>query len=444
MIKGQAAGTTPAADLPANYPPIGLAWSIWGLGTVLYVIGFYQRVAPAVMTSELMAAFGISAAGLGNLAASYYYSYVVMQIPTGILVDSWGPRKVLTFGGLAAAAGTFIFSFSPTLLWANVGRALIGGSVAVGFVAALKIANQWLAPRVFATIAGLSLLVGIIGAVTAGVPLRLLIDFFGWRPSFFALGIVTLAVAGATWIFVHDDPSARGYLTHGSREDYLAPAAGSFSPLSGFRHIFRFRNTWLLALAPGGIIGSILSFSGLWGVPFLNARFDLNPVSGAAVCSMMMICWAIGASVFGALSDRIGRRKPLYFGGCLAATAGWAIIFFLPEIPFSIFLLIAALIGLATGGPITGFAFIKESVPPPLAGTAMGVYNLGMMIGTPILQPVIGWILDLTWAGGTLDGVRIYGLRSYQAGFSVMLFWSLLSCFAALFTKETHCRQSHQ
>jgi MFS family permease len=177
MIKGPSPDIPPAMPLPANYPPLGLAWSIWGIGTILYVIGFYQRVAPAVMTSELMAAFGISAAGLGNLAASYYYSYVAMQIPTGILVDSLGPRKVLAFGGLVAAAGTLIFSLSSTFLWANIGRALIGGSVAVGYVAALKIANHWLAPRVFATIAGLSLLLGIIGAVTAGVPLRLLIDF---------------------------------------------------------------------------------------------------------------------------------------------------------------------------------------------------------------------------------------------------------------------------
>jgi MFS family permease len=394
------------------------------------------------MTSELMAAFGISAAGLGNLAASYYYSYVAMQIPTGILVDSLGPRKVLTFGGLVAAAGTLIFSLSSTFLWANIGRALIGGSVAVGYVAALKIANHWLAPRVFATIAGLSLLLGIIGAVTAGVPLRLLIDYFGWRQSLCAVGLVTLTVAGAAWVFVRDDPSARGYLTHAPTENNSPSSGTSFSPLSGFRHIFRFRNTWLLALTPGGIIGSILSFAGLWGVPFLKARFDLNPVSGAAVCSMMMVCWGIGGLVFGDLSDRIGRRKPLYFGGCLAATAGWAMIFFIPEIPFSIFLVLSGLIGLATGGPITGFAFIKESVPQSLAGTAMGVYNMGMMIGTPILQPVIGWILDLTWSGETLQGVRIYDLHSYQAGFTVMLAWSILSCFAVLFTKETHCRQT--
>jgi sugar phosphate permease len=86
----------PSEKIPGGkYPPLWLTGSVWGVGMTLYLIGFFQRVAPAVMTSELMAAFEISAVGLGSLSASYYYSYVIMQIPTGVLADSWGPRKLL-------------------------------------------------------------------------------------------------------------------------------------------------------------------------------------------------------------------------------------------------------------------------------------------------------------------------------------------------------------
>jgi MFS family permease len=85
-------------------PPVRLAWTIWGLGAVLYLTGFYQRVAPAVMTAELMAAFQINAAALGNLSAFYFYSYVAMQVPTGILADAWGPRRLLTAGALICGA----------------------------------------------------------------------------------------------------------------------------------------------------------------------------------------------------------------------------------------------------------------------------------------------------------------------------------------------------
>lgn len=418
------------------YPPFWLAGSTWGLATLFYLLGFYQRVAPAVMTTELMAAFGMTAAGLGNLSACYYYSYVAMQIPTGIWVDSWGPRKVLAAGGLGAALGTIVFSLAPTLFWANLGRIVIGGSAAVGFVAALKLAGHWFSPRRFATATGLALLLGTLGAVSAGVPLRFMIDAFGWRASILAAGVFNLLVAAATYAFVRDDPSAKGYRSHQWREAPGSPFPQTYSPLRGIREVFRFRNTWLLTLAPGGLVGSVLSFSGLWGVPFLQARFGLSPAAGAAVCSLLMVCWAAGGPLLGGLSDRLGKRKPILLAGSLLGTLCWAAMVFLPGLSLPAFLFFLTVGGFATGGMIVGFALVKESIPPSLAGTAMGVYNTGMMVGTPILQPLIGWILDLTWTGGTLEGVRIYTVASYQAGFSAMVVWCGLSFFLIRFAKE--------
>ncbi|MCZ7653572.1 MAG: MFS transporter [Rhodocyclaceae bacterium] len=114
-----------------GYPPARLAWFVWGLGALLYLIGFYQRVAPAVITDRLMTDFAIGAAALGNLSAFYFYSYVAMQIPTGVIADRWGPRRLLTLGAGVAALGTLLFALAPNLWWASAGRLLIGGSVAV-------------------------------------------------------------------------------------------------------------------------------------------------------------------------------------------------------------------------------------------------------------------------------------------------------------------------
>ena len=126
-----------------NNPPLRLAWSVWGLGALFYLIGFYQRVAPAVITAELMREFRISATALGHLSAFYYYAYVAMQIPTGILSDIWGPRRLLTVGAFVAGIGALIFSMAPNLLWANLGRLLVGGSVGVAWVGTLKLAGNW-------------------------------------------------------------------------------------------------------------------------------------------------------------------------------------------------------------------------------------------------------------------------------------------------------------
>ena len=121
-----------------NYPSQRIAWTIWGLGAALYFIAFYLRVAPAVLTNELTVEFNLTAAALGNLSAFYFYSYVAMQIPTGILADSLKPRKLLTIGCVVAAFGTLMFALAPTAAWANGGRLLIGASVGVAFVAMLK------------------------------------------------------------------------------------------------------------------------------------------------------------------------------------------------------------------------------------------------------------------------------------------------------------------
>jgi hypothetical protein len=105
-----------------RFPP-ALAWSVWGLGALLYLIGFYLRVAPAVITDQLMTEFAIGGAALGNLSAFYFYSYVAMQIPTGMIADRWGPRRLLTPGAGVAALGTALFAFAPSLFWANHGSA---------------------------------------------------------------------------------------------------------------------------------------------------------------------------------------------------------------------------------------------------------------------------------------------------------------------------------
>ncbi|MGA8181447.1 MAG: MFS transporter, partial [Desulfobacterales bacterium] len=100
--------------------PLHRAWTIWGFGALFYLMGFFQRVAPAVMTAELMHDFNLSAAALGNLSAYYYYSYVAMQIPTGILADNWGPRRLLTTGAFVAATGILLFAMAPDIFWANL------------------------------------------------------------------------------------------------------------------------------------------------------------------------------------------------------------------------------------------------------------------------------------------------------------------------------------
>jgi MFS family permease len=423
-----------------RYPPPGLSWVVWGLGAAFYLSGFYQRVAPAVMTDHLMSDFNIGAAALGNLSAFYFYSYVAMQIPTGILADAWGPKRLLSAGAFTAFVGAFLFAVAPSIVLANMGRLLIGGAVGVGWVALLKLSMHWFPPNRYAMTSGLGLFCGVIGAVSAGVPLRVMVDLFGWRPVMLASSGVSLAIAVAIWTVVRDDPSERGYagfIPSGTRR-----SEGGVSVWRGLLRVFHYRNTWLLSLAPGGMAGPVLAFSGLWGVPFLSTHYGLSPARSAALTSVLLIAWAFGGPVLGALSDRIGRRKPLYVGGCFVSAAGWALILFVPQWPVWVLTLLVCVVGFASGAMIIGFAFVKESVPPSLTGTVSGVCNMGVMTGPMILQPVMGWILDNNWDGMTEAGVKVYHLGAYQAAFSTMMIWSVLSAVLICFARETYCRQT--
>ncbi len=437
-------GPSPAASahsvpsLPA--PGRILACTVWGLGALFYLMGFYQRVAPAVMTRELMRSFAIGAATLGNLSAFYFYSYVAMQIPTGILSDRWGPRKLLATGAIVAGAGTLIFAVSRNIIWADMGRLLIGGSVAVAFVSILKLGGAWFPPRQYALLPGVALFFGIIGAVSAGVPLRLLVDTFNWRLVMGGSAVLTLILGAAIWIVVRDSPEQRGYKSY-SHPDEAPDAFTDAGIISGLIKVFGYRNTWLLIIVPGGIVGCVLTFSGLWGVPFLSTHYHMDVTRASGITSAMLVAWAVGGPVFGMLSNRWGKRNPLYIIGIFVLIGCWALILFVPSLPVPLLVALVITAGFASGSMILSFAIIKESVPPILSGTAAGVVNMGIMAGPMLLQPAVGFIMDRYWHGEMLGGVRVYSLAAYRAGFLLMISGAILSAVLIWFVRETHCRQ---
>ncbi len=228
------------------------------------------------MTDELMRSFHISARELGNLSGFYFYAYVAMQIPTGVLVDSWGGRKLLIWGSLSAAFGTFLFASTGNFALACLGRAIVGGATAVGWVVLLKLATHWFPGRRFAMLSGLGLFFGNVGALVAQVPLRLLIDHFGWRAVVLGSSLMILGIGLLAFFFVKNDPSDDGLQSYAPPTLQRRDHTKFLDLLSGFSRIFTYRNTWLVFFSQGAMVGAMLAFTGLWGAPFLKARFGLQ------------------------------------------------------------------------------------------------------------------------------------------------------------------------
>jgi len=187
--------------------PGPLVWTVWSVGAIGFFYAFFQRVGPSIMVGELMADFGVSAALLGNLSALYFYAYASLQIPIGVMVDRWGPRRLMTIAWLFAGAGSLLFAAADTLEAAYLGRFLIGVGSAFFFVCSLKIAAVWFPVERFALMGGMTLMAGMAGGVGGQAPTAWAVGAFGWRPTMAAAGAFAFVFAIVCWTVVRDRPA---------------------------------------------------------------------------------------------------------------------------------------------------------------------------------------------------------------------------------------------
>lgn len=419
-----------------SYGPLWLAWLMWGLVAALYGIGYFQRMAPAVIADDLMRDFNLGGALLGNLSAMYFYAYAAMQIPTGLLVDQIGPRKLASIACMTTAAGILIFSFGPSLLLAYIGRFLVGASVAVAWVTCMKLAGHWFPANRFATVTGVALLLGNVGGILAGVPLALGVDLFGWRMMMGVSGILTLLLAVVTWIALRDDPSEYGYKSHAH---LVVQNHGSLPMAKALKSVISQKDTWLLFFGGGLSTAPVLVFAGLWGVPYLTQVYNLETSQAALITSTMLLSLALSGPISGAISDRLGRRKLPYLISTILTTTFWAIFLFV-ELPYIMLFPLLAGIGFTSGAMIIGFATAREVNHPGAAGVVGGVVNMSVLGFASIMQPLLGKILDTHWQGDMVEGARVYNEAAYSAAFFWLVVCTALSIIMISLTKETYCR----
>ena len=395
---------------------------MWGLAAAFYLYGFFQRVTPAALAHELSKELAQTATALGWLSATYFYCYAIMQLPSGLLADKFGPRKLFIGASAAAAAGTLLFAFAESFTTAAVGRGIIGGAAAVGWIGMLKLAAHWFSPQKFASISGLSLAVGTLGAVLAGFPLRLLSDEFGWRIVVAgSAGFALLLMVGMIFI-MRDDPSERGYRSWSpapETKDALAKMTIRES-LAGLP----MRDLVFLCIGQTAVTGSMVMMAGLWGVPFLTTVFDISARTATGFTSLMMVGFAIGSLIFGPWSDRSGqRKKPLLVGTCLSLV-GFALLASgatFASLWLTVFVL--WLIGISAGAMVISFAYGKDLVGGQKTATITSIVNLSVTLGAIGLQPLFGAILDWRWNGLLVEGVRRYDGAAFQWGFAATAIW---------------------
>ncbi len=403
-----------------------LRWTTFVLVVLAYMLSYFHRMAPATIAADLQAAFNTSSAVLGGIAATYFYIYTLAQIPAGILADTFGPRRLLAIGGLVAGLGSLLFGLAESVAALSSGRLLVGLGVSVTFVAMLKLHAAWFHERHFGTFTGLSILLGNLGSVAAAAPLAWILATTSWRSVFEAIGVLSLTLGVLTWFLVRDTPAAAGLPSMRELDGQAAhqPHAGHW--LDGLWKILRNRDSWPSFWVNVGLCGSFFAFSGLWIVPYLNAVYGLGRADAATPMSLLLVGFALGALGIGTLSDSIGRRRPVVLAFALIYLACWLPLVLGIRLPAGALLLLLFVMGVGAASFTLSWACAKEVNPHALSGMATSLANTGAFLGTGILQPLVGFSVDIT--GG------------YTAGLWILFGFAVLGLVGALRIRETYCR----
>jgi MFS family permease len=393
----------------------------WLMTSIFYFYQYMMRSAPSVMMPELTGAFGMTAAGLASLIGLFYYGYAPFSLVAGVAMDQLGPRKVVPLGAALVGIGALLFATGQPFA-ASAGRFLQGAGGVFALIGAVYMATTYFPASRAATLIGVTQMFGMAGgsagqflvgpAITGGV---------SWSGFWIAIGVAGIPIAALLLFLI---PRATPKAGAPSQSDW-APKA-----MAAFGAVFRNPQSILCGLIAGLMFLPTTTFDMVWGVRFLQEGHDV-PYSLAVLRSASVpFGWIIGCPLLGALSDRLGRRKPVIAGGAIVLLASLVLILYGPPDLFPTYSL-GLVAGIASGAAMLPYTVIKEANRPEHSGTATGVINFINFSLSAVLGPVFGSLLMRVSGGGERE------LAHYQSAFQPLVFGIAAAIVLTLFLRET-------
>jgi len=377
-----------------------------------YLLSYLYRTVNAVISPELVSELSLQSSSLGLLTGAYFLAFAAMQIPVGILLDRYGPRRVEPVLLAVAASGAALFALSHSLAGLTIGRAVIGAGVCACLMAPLKAIAAWYPAERQASYSGWIMVAGGVGALTATVPIELALRVVHWRVVFGGLSAATFIVAIVVFLRVPDIDKP----TH---------AAGFKAQIDGLRSVVAHARFWWIAPLGAVAMGSFMAIQGLWAVPWMMEVQGLTRARAAdyllAMNAVMMVGY-VGIGFFGRRLARRGIHARHLFG------AGFAINFvalslIVARMPASLAWWL--LYGLGATVNVLGFTALNEGFPRGIEGRTNTTLNLAMFIGSFVMQWGIGLIVDAASSAFALDAAG--GLRAAFAialgAYALALLW---------------------
>jgi sugar phosphate permease len=362
-----------------------------------YVLQIY----PSTITNTLMAEFHLTAAGLGNLAATYYYSYMIAQILVGPILDKYSARYLTSMAIFACGMGMICFAHTHSLLVAQLARIVMGIGVSFATIMYLQVAASWFHPRHYSLVSGFLPTAAMAGACFSQAPLTLAINYCGWRAALDAVGVVGVVMSLLFVLLVRDK----------SRTN-VAHATGL--SLREIMLVFKNKQNWLLTLYSGLIFTPVAVFGSLWGNPFLQEAYNINKTTAGNMISCVFIGLAVGGPILGIISEHVANRRVMLLNCTAIALLAFSIVLYCHRIvPLWLLGLLLFVFGFVVGSVMIVYTIGKEGNSYALTATVFTMINASDAIFTSITEPGIGKLLDLSWDGSLVNGVRYFSLHNY-------------------------------
>nr|WP_283102343.1 MFS transporter [Haloplanus sp. XH21] len=403
---------------------------MWALLAAGFLFVNFHRTATAVLADPLARAFDATAAELGLLHASFFYVYAALQLPAGLIVDRYGPRRVGAVGLALMSAGVGWFAFSGTLGAAFVARASIGLGGSVLYIATLRFCANWFQPDEYATMTGYTVAAAGVGGILATTPLALATGEFGWRMAILVTAVTTGVLSVGIALGVRDTPERAGLDASEFGVGTSSTHVASLSEMvANTRTVLAEFETWLMGVVLFCVLGVNFTVLGLWGVPFLVDTYGVSIANASIYVLVGNVGFVLGSPVIGALSDRLGRRTELVVATAVLFALSYGTLLLIPPLPVVGAVFFTAL--LANGGVALVFTIGKERHRPAVAGTITGVVNSFGYFGAAVLPSLMGAVLDAYWTGDIINGARVYTVAGYRVAFGIAALAGLVATLVA-------------